>query len=864
MLDLSDENFSLNNNRVVHRDIEKEMRESFLAYSMSVIVSRALPDVRDGLKPVHRRILYTMYENGLTPDKEYRKCADTVGTVLGRYHPHGDASVYDAMVRLAQDFSMRYPLVDGHGNFGSLDGDPPAAYRYTEARMDKMALDMLTDINKDTIDYMSNYDDRLKEPVVLPSRFPNLLVNGSVGIAVGMATNIPPHNLTETIDAVQTLIKNPDCTLDELMQHIKGPDFPTGGIIMGRAGIRAAYATGRGRITLRGRAKIEDIKNRTCIIIEEIPYMVNKKRLIENIADLAKDKRIDGIHTIRDESDKDHDVRIVIELKKDAIAQVVLNHLYQYTQLQDTVGVIMLALVKGEPKILSLKQMLTEYIDFQVEVIRRRTKFDLDKAQARAHILEGMVIAAENIEEVIRICRTSENITEIKQRLMARFSLTEIQADAIAQMRMYQLSNMERKKIDDELAELNAKIKDLTEILASHERVLEIICNELEEIKRKYGDERRTSIENVSGEVDVEDLIPVEDCVVTLTNIGYIKRQPISEYKTQKRGGKGVSAIKQRDEDFIQEMFISSTHDDVLFITSKGIMYKLRCYEIAEGSKQSRGVNVINMLPLAEDEKIAAMIKTTDYEDGKFLIMVTKNGKIKRTPLSAYKNVRKNGLRAVGLDDGDEIAGVRLTDGSAQVIVATRNGYAIRIDETQMRPMSRTAHGVKAIKLRDGDYVVSMARVREGASVLTVTDKGLGRRVKLDDYRIQNRGGYGMLNYKVSDDKGYVCGIKIVDEEDDIIMIAADGVIIRIRACDIRIMGRYATGVKLMRVSGEDRVVAFTRAEHDDSAETEKIEQPSEEELEKEMAEAAAEEQNEVVIDEAPDDDEDDQEDTEE
>ena len=864
MLDLSDENFSLNNNRVVHRDIEKEMRESFLAYSMSVIVSRALPDVRDGLKPVHRRILYTMYENGLTPDKEYRKCADTVGTVLGRYHPHGDASVYDAMVRLAQDFSMRYPLVDGHGNFGSLDGDPPAAYRYTEARMDKMALDMLTDINKDTIDYMSNYDDRLKEPVVLPSRFPNLLVNGSVGIAVGMATNIPPHNLTETIDAVQTLIKNPDCTLDELMQHIKGPDFPTGGIIMGRAGIRAAYATGRGRITLRGRAKIEDIKNRTCIIIEEIPYMVNKKRLIENIADLAKDKRIDGIHTIRDESDKDHDVRIVIELKKDAIAQVVLNHLYQYTQLQDTVGVIMLALVKGEPKILSLKQMLTEYIDFQVEVIRRRTKFDLDKAQARAHILEGMVIAAENIEEVIRICRTSENITEIKQRLMARFTLTEIQAEAIAQMRMYQLSNMERKKIDDELAELNAKIKDLTEILASHERVLEIICNELEEIKRKYGDERRTSIENVSGEVDVEDLIPVEDCVVTLTNIGYIKRQPISEYKTQKRGGKGVSAIKQRDEDFIQEMFISSTHDDVLFITSKGIMYKLRCYEIAEGSKQSRGVNVINMLPLAEDEKIAAMIKTTDYEDGKFLIMVTKNGKIKRTPLSAYKNVRKNGLRAVGLDDGDEIAGVRLTDGNAQVIVATRNGYAIRIDETQMRPMSRTAHGVKAIKLRDGDYVVSMARVREGASVLTVTDKGLGRRVKLDDYRIQNRGGYGMLNYKVSDDKGYVCGIKIVDEEDDIIMIATDGVIIRIRACDIRIMGRYATGVKLMRVSGEDRVVAFTRAEHDDSAETEKIEQPSEEELEKEMAEAAAEEQNEVVIDEAPDDDEDDQEDTEE
>ena len=831
------------------------MKESFLAYSMSVIVSRALPDVRDGLKPVHRRILYTMYENGLTPDKEYRKCADTVGTVLGRYHPHGDASVYDAMVRLAQDFSMRYPLVDGHGNFGSLDGDPPAAYRYTEAKMEKMTLEMLTDINKDTIDFMSNYDDRLKEPVVLPSRFPNLLVNGSVGIAVGMATNIPPHNLAETIGAVQTLIKNPDCTLDELMEHIKGPDFPTGGIIMGRAGIRAAYATGRGKVTLRGRTRIEEIKGRNCIIIDEIPYMVNKKTLIERIAELAKDKRIDGIFAIRDESDKDNDVRVVIELKKDAIPQVVLNHLFQYTQLQDTVGIIMLALVKGEPKILTLKQMLNEYIAFQDEVIRRRTQFDLDKAKARAHILEGMVIAADNIDEVIKICRTSENIGEIKSRLMERFGLTDVQAEAIAQMRMYQLSNMERKKIEDELAELHAKIKELTEILGDDAKVLEIVSNELEEIKKKYTDERRTSIENISGEVDVEDLIPVEDCVVTLTDIGYIKRQPVSEYKIQKRGGKGVSAIKQRDEDFVQEMFIASTHDDVLFISNKGIMYKLRCFEIAEGSKQSRGVNVINMLPLGEDEKIAAMIKTSDYDEGRFIIMVTKNGKIKRTPLSAYKNVRKNGLRAVGLDEGDEIAGVRLTDGNAQVIVATKNGFAIRIEETQMRPMSRTAHGVKAIKLRDGDCVVSMARVREGASVLTVTDKGLGRRVKLDDYRIQRRGGYGMLNYKTSDEKGYVCGIKIVDEDDDIIMIATDGVIIRIRACDIRIMGRYATGVKLMRVSGDDRVVSFTRAEHDDSAETEKIEQPSEEELEKEMAEAAAEEQSEVIADDVPDDD---------
>ncbi|MGN0637493.1 MAG: DNA gyrase subunit A [Huintestinicola sp.] len=855
----------MNNNRFINRDIEKEMRESFLAYSMSVIVSRALPDVRDGLKPVHRRILYTMYENGLTPDKEYRKCADTVGTVLGRYHPHGDASVYDAMVRLAQDFSMRYPLVDGHGNFGSLDGDPPAAYRYTEARMEKMSLEMLTDINKDTIDFMPNYDDRLKEPVVLPSRFPNLLVNGSVGIAVGMATNIPPHNLTETIGAVQTLIKNPDCTLDELMEHIKGPDFPTGGIIMGRAGIRAAYATGRGKVTLRGRTRIEEIKGRNCIIVDEIPYMVNKKTLIERIAELAKDKRIDGIFNVRDESDKDNAVRIVIELKKDAIPQVVLNHLFQFTQLQDTVGIILLALVKGEPKVLTLKQMLTEYLDFQVEVIRRRTQFDLDKAKARAHILEGMVIAADNIDEVIKICRTSENIGEIKSRLMERFALTDVQAEAIAQMRMYQLSNMERKKIEDELAELHAKIKELTEILGDNEKVLSIISDELEEIKKKYGDERKTDIENISGEVDVEDLIPVEDCVVTLTDIGYIKRQPVSEYKIQKRGGKGVSAIKQRDEDFIQEMFIASSHDDVLFISNKGIMYKLRCFEIAEGSKQSRGVNVINMLPLAEDEKIAAMIKTSDYDEGRFIIMVTKNGKIKRTPLSSYKNVRKNGLRAVGLDEGDEIAGVRLTDGNAQVIVATRNGFAIRIEETQMRPMSRTAHGVKAIKLREGDYVVSMARVREGATLLTVTDKGLGRRVRLEDYRIQHRGGYGMLSYKVSEEKGYVCGIKIVDEDDDIIMIASDGVIIRIRACDIRVMGRYATGVKLMRVSGEDRVVSFTRAEHDDSAETEKIEQPSEEELQKELAEAAAEEQSEVIIDEEPDDDDEDvSEDTEE
>ena len=840
--------------KLLHVDIEQEMRKSFLEYSMSVIVSRALPDVRDGLKPVHRRILYTMHENGLTPDKEYRKCADTVGSVLGRYHPHGDASVYDALVRLAQDFSLRYPLVDGHGNFGSIDGDPPAAYRYTESKMSKISVEMLTDINKDTINYNSNYDDRLKEPEVLPSRFPNLLVNGSTGIAVGMATNIPPHNLNETIGAIQHLIQNPEAPVEELMDYIKGPDFPTGGIIMGRSGIRAAYATGRGKIILRSKTRIEEIRGRKCIIVEELPYMVNKKRLIENMADLVKDKRIDGIHYIRDESDKDHAVRIVIELKKDANEQVVLNRLFNYTQLQDTVGVIMLALVDGEPKILNLRQMLDEYIKFQDQVIRRRTQFDLNKAEARAHILEGLVIAADNIDEVVKICRTSANITEIKERLMARFALTDVQADAIAQMRLFQLSNMERNKITDELEGLRIKIKEYKEILADDSRVKQIISDELEVIKNKYGDERRTEIQTVSGEVDIEDLIPVEECVVTLTNNGYIKRQPVSTYKTQNRGGKGVSGMKQREEDFVSEMFISSTHDHVMFITNKGIMYKLKCFEIAEGSKQSKGINVINMLPLTEDEKIAAMIKTDNFDEGRYIIMVTKNGKIKRTPLSMYKNVRKNGLRAIGLDDGDEIAGVRLTDGTNQLIIATRNGMAIRFDENCLRPMSRTAHGVKAISLRDGDYVVSMARVREGASVVTVSDKGLGRRTALDAYRIQNRGGYGMLNYKSGDEKGYVCGIKVVDDNDDLIIISNDGIIIRIKVSDIRLMGRYAAGVKVMRISDDAKIVAFTRTEHDDEVETASVEEPSEEELEKEMAEAAAEESSEVVNDDVPED----------
>ena len=833
---------------VIDTAVERIMKESFIQYSMAVIVSRALPDVRDGLKPVHRRILYTMYENGLTPDQPYRKCADTVGSVLGKYHPHGDASVYDALVRLAQSFSLRYPLVDGHGNFGSVDGDPPAAYRYTEAKMAKMSMNMLTDINKNTVDFQSNYDDRLKEPVVLPSRFPNLLCNGSTGIAVGRATNIPPHNLHEIIEGMKCVMKNPDCSLDELMEHVKGPDFPTGGIIMGRAGIRAAYATGRGKITLRSQTSIEEINGRNCIIVTEIPYMVNKARLCVSIADLVKDKRIDGIHDLNDESGKDG-MRIVIKLKKDANPQVVLNKLFSYTQLQDTVGVNMLALVNGIPKILTLKECLEQYIDFQVDVIRRRTQFDLKKAKEREHILQGLVIALDNIDEVVEILRSSKTIAEGKQRLMDRFDLTEIQADHIVNMTLGKLTGMERQKLLDELAELKIKIADLEDILANHQRVLDIIIEEVEAIQEKFGDERRTRIENVSGEVDIEDLIPEEESFVTYTKGGYIKRTPISEYHAQKRGGKGVTGMKQREDDYVEEMYTCSTHDFMLFISNKGIMYKLKCYELPEGSKASRGTNIVNILPLENDEKIAAMIKTDSFEDGKFIVMVTKNGKIKRTPLSSYKNVRKNGLRAIGLDEGDEIEGVRMTSGKNQLIVATHNGYAIRVNETDIREMSRTAHGVRAIKLREGDYVVSMARVRDGAAVLTVAENGLGRRVALENYRVQRRGGYGMMNYK----NGDVCGIKVVDDEDDIIMISTDGVVIRIRACDISVMGRYSKGVRLMRVSEDGKVVAFTRTEHEEDAEITEVEQASAEDI----AQAAEEEANEVVTEDVAPDDED-------
>ena len=871
------------NSKVIHSEIVNEMENSMLQYAMSVIVSRALPDVRDGLKPVHRRILYTLHENGLTPEKPYRKCADTVGAVLGRYHPHGDAAVYDALVRLAQNFSMRYPLVDGHGNFGSIDGDKAAAYRYTEAKMAKITLDMLTDINKDTVDFAPNYDDRLKEPVVLPSRFPNLLVNGSTGIAVGMATNIPPHNLGEVIDALQLLIDDPDCSMDQLMEHIQGPDFPTGGIVMGKAGIRAAYGTGRGKIILRSRTHFEEVNGRNCIIVDEIPYMVNKTLILKNINQLCKDKRIDGIYYLRDESDKDG-MRIVIELKKDAIPNIVLNKLFAMTKLQDTVGIIMLALVNGEPKILTLKQMLQNYLDFQVDVIQRRTRFDLRKALERAHILQGFVLAADYIDEVIQIIRSSKNIPEAKERMIERFKdvdmsalldrtqydftglhieqqtgLSEEQAEAIVQMRLGALTGLERQKITDELYGLLTKISDYEDILADVNRVYQIIMDDLNTIRKKFSDERRTDIEAVSGEVDIEDLIPKEECVVTLTNNGYIKRMPVTEYKTQRRGGRGITGMKQREEDFVDTMFICGTHDNILFISNKGIMYKLKCYEVPDGSKASRGFNLINLLPLTENEKIAAMIKTTDFSDEKYIVMVTKNGKIKRTNLSMYKNVRKNGLIAIGLDEGDEIAGVRMTEGNAQVFVATHNGMAIRLEENKIRAMSRSAHGVKAIKLRDGDYVVGMARVREGAALLTVTENGYGKRTDLENYRIQNRGGYGLTNYKVDEIRGHVCNIKIVDEEDDIILVSSDGIIIRILASDVRIMGRIAKGVRVMKVNEGASVVAFTRAEHDDSAETEKVEQLTDEQAKLAEAEAAEEEKKEVIIEAEPDDTEDEQ-----
>lgn len=859
--------FSTATEKLIQVDIEKEMRESFLQYSMAVLVSRALPDVRDGMKPVHRRIIYTMNEADNTSSKPYRKCAYTVGEVLGKYHPHGDASVYDALVRLAQDFSMRYPLIDGHGNFGSVDGDPPAAYRYTEARMAKIASELLKDIKKDTIDWGKNYDDKLDEPTVLPVKFPNLLVNGSVGIAVGMATNIPPHNLNEVCDAIVARMDNPECGIEEILQYIKGPDFPTGGIIMGYSGIRSAYYTGRGKITLRGKAEIVEEGNHSRIIVTEIPYMVNKSKLLEVTGQLMRDKRIEGISALRDESDKDG-MRIVYELKRDVNAQVVLNKLYSFTQLQDTVGVIMIALVNGEPKQLTLLEILDNYIAFQKQIITRRTAFDLKKARERAHILQGFLLAIDNIDEVISILRSSKSVQEGKERLMERFKeddlakllqramgenykdvhfeheigLSEEQADAIVQMRLGQLTGLERDKVISELAEIMEKINDFLDILSSDERVKKIIKEEITAIKEKYGDERRTAIEPVSGEVDIEDLIPEEECVLTYTNIGYIKRQPVDVYNLQKRGGKGVSGMKQREEDFVEDMFISSTHDNILFITNYGNMYKLKCYEVPEGSKQSRGTNIVNLLQLDEGERIAVMMKTSDFAENKYFICVTKYGKIKRTPLYDFRNVRKNGLRAITLAEGDEIAAAHLTEGDSSIIVATHLGMAIHFSEDKIRSMGRLAAGVRAIKLREDDYIVGAAKVySDDMRILTVTDKGYGRLSALSDYRMQNRGGNGLKNYKIRDDRGYVCGIRSIQADDDVILISTDGVIIRIRANDLRVMRRTGLGVRVMKLSDEDRVVTFTRTEHDETADIEEVEQASDEEIAQAEAEAAAE-----------------------
>lgn len=821
------ENSVFNEGKIIDVDVNDEMKSSFLDYSMSVIISRALPDVRDGLKPVHRRILYTMYEKGLDPNKPYHKCADTVGAVLGAYHPHGDASVYDALVRLAQDFSMRYMLVDGHGNFGSVDGDPPAAYRYTEARMSKISCEMLTDIDKKTVDFQPNFDDRLEEPTVLPSRFPNLLVNGSDGIAVGMATKIPPHNLGETIDAACALIENPDIDLAGLMEYMPGPDFPTGGIIMGRSGIRATYATGRGKIIVRAKTEIVEAKNgRYKIIVTELPYQVNKARLIEYIADLVKDKRIEGISNIEDHSDR-QGMHIEIDVKREASAQIVLNNLFNLTQLQTTFGAIMLAIVDGVPKVLNLKEMLTEYVNFQQEIIRRRTEFDLKKAKDREHILEGLKIAIDFIDEVIAIIRKSKDQATAKVNLMERFGLDDVQAQAIVQMRLGQLTNMERTKIEDEIASLKAKIDEYIAILADEGRQREIIKEELIVIRNKFADPRRTEICAVNGEVDIEDLIPNQECVLTLTQFGYVKRLAVDTYKIQNRGGRGVSGMSRREEDVATEMFVINSHDYVLFFTDKGRVYRLKCYEVPEGSRQSKGMNIANLLPIASDEKVTSMIRVPEFDEDKYLVMVTRQGIVKRISLNAYNTARKGGLIALELNEGDELAWVRLTDGNQQVVVATKNGLAIRFEETDVRPMGRQARGVKAISLREGDCVVGMCVVTNDDLILTASETGFGRISNVSDYRLQSRGGKGITNYH-TEKYGNVAAVSVVELTDDIIIISQEGVIIRIAADTVRICNRPSKGVTLMRIGENDKVVTVARAPHEDSSKEETSEEVSE------------------------------------
>ena len=806
--------------KIIERDIENEMKTAYISYAMSVIVQRALPDVRDGLKPVHRRILYAMHEDGITSDKPYRKCANTVGSVLGRYHPHGDSSVYDAMVRMAQDFSLRYMLIDGHGNFGSIDGDGAAAMRYTEARMSKIAEYMLTDIEKNTVDFMPNYDDRLQEPTVLPSKIPQLLINGSSGIAVGMATNIPPHNLTEVCDGLIRIIENPNTTDEELMSIIKGPDFPTGGMILGKDGIKEAYRTGKGKIVVRAEAEIEEMaNNKQRIIVTSLPYQVNKARLIENISKLVREKRIEGISELRDESDRNDRVRIVIELKRDARAQVVLNQLYKNTQMQDTFGAILLALVDGEPKILTLRQCLDYYIDHRKTVILRRTKFELDKALARAHILEGLRIAIDNIDEVISIIRSSYD--DAKERLIERFGLTDIQAQAILDMRLKTLSGLQREKIEEEYKQLMELIAHLREISNNEQLVYDIIKEDLEEVKTKFGDERLTKIKPAEGDIEEEDLIKEEQTIVALTHFGYIKRMPADTYKSQRRGGKGITGISTRADDFVTEIFTASTHDTILFFSNKGKLYRLRGYEIPEAGRTAKGTAIVNLLSLDPGEKITAVIPISNFAEGKYLLMATQKGFIKKTALTEYNSARKTGLQAITLKEEDELIAVRLTDGQDNVVLVTEDGMSITFSEQDVRPMGRTAQGVIGIKLGDGDKVIGMESIIDGANatLLAITEHGFGKRTDLDEYRVQNRGGRGVITYKVTQKTGKLVGIRVTDDSNDIMMITDTGTIIRISVKDVSVLGRSTQGVTLMRTNDGGKVVSIELVEPEETNE---------------------------------------------
>ena len=807
--------------KIVPVEIVDEVKNSMLQYSMSVLVGRAIPDVRDGLKPVHRRILYTMYKNGLTPDKAYRKCADTVGSVLGSYHPHGDASVYDAMVRMAQDFSLRYPLIDGHGNFGNIDGYPAAAYRYTESRMNRLSLHMLDDIEKETVNMVPNYDNRLTEPEVLPVRFPQLLVNGSSGIAVGMATEIPPHNLGEVIDGMCCLIDNPDADLQEICQYIKGPDFPTGGTIMGRSGIRAAYATGRGKITLRGKAEIEETKNgKYRIVITEIPYKVRKKELVKSIYDLAADKKIEGIDDVVDYSSKrDGGIRIIVDLKKDANPQVILNKLYKNTALQTTIGAILLAIVNGKPQILTLKEMLQNCIDFQCEIIRRRTLFDKRKAEERAHILEGLKVALDFIDEVIKIIRASKTIPESKAALTERFGLDDIQTTAIVQMQLGKLSGLEKQKILDELQEKLDFIKECEEILASHERILDIIKTEALNLRDKFSDDRRTDITDVAGEVDIEDLIPEEQCVLTKTYNGFIKRLPADTYSVQHRGGRGITGMTTREDDAVENMFVCSSHDYIMLFSNLGRMYRIKAYEIPEGSRTAKGMNIVNILPLMPDEKITIILPASELDEEHFITMVTKKGIIKRTKLSEFRHTRKSGIIAISIDEDDELTFVKLTNGDDNLLIATKKGMAIQFNENGVRAMGRGARGVKAITMRSDDEVVAMEVTDENTRLLTITETGYGRVSPISDYRLQSRGGKGLMNYRV-DKYGDVAAVLEVTDNDDIIMIASNGILIRIFSGDISSFARPSKGVRVMRVGEGEKVLSVAVTEHSEEEET--------------------------------------------